>query len=175
MNEVEHKKKSEATGARGSDFYARALASDTTAASKYSPSEYERLSYYNGIAGDGGHPELLYRSDFLTTPYPKPIDGHIPVKWAHGVFNTPLNNIWETVAPEIINLIKTREVKCTSVSTVRFFTHEPPGYGKKGSFGPIVIWISVKPGSTSSETAHDVSQEILALLLKNGVQDVVVE
>jgi len=31
------------------------------------------------------------------------------------------------------------------------------------------------PGSTSPETAHDVSQQILALLRKNGVEDVVVE
>lgn len=38
-----------------------------------------------------------------------------------------------------------------------------------------MIWIGVKPGSTSSETAHDVSEQILALLRKNSVDDVVVE
>ncbi len=45
----------------------------------------------------------------------------------------------------------------------------------KGSLGPVVIWVGVMPGSTSPETAHDVSQQILALLRKNGVEDVVVE
>ncbi|KAI0317056.1 hypothetical protein OF83DRAFT_1283702 [Amylostereum chailletii] len=34
----------------------------------YTPEKYERASYYNGITGDGDHPELVYRSDFLTTP-----------------------------------------------------------------------------------------------------------
>ena len=33
------------------------------------PDEYERTSYYNGIARDGDHPDLIYRSDFLTTPH----------------------------------------------------------------------------------------------------------
>ena len=45
----------------------------------------------------------------------------------------------------------------------------------EGSLGPVVIWIGVIPGSTSSDTAHEVSQEILVLLLKNGVENVVVE
>ena len=43
-------------------------ASDATVVSKYGPDQYERMSYYNGITGDGDHPELVYRSDFLTTP-----------------------------------------------------------------------------------------------------------
>ena len=35
--------------------------------------------------------------------------------------------------------------------------------------------VGVIPGFTSSDTAHEVSQEILTLLLKNGVEDGVVE
>ena len=34
----------------------------------------------------------------------------------------------------------------------------------KGSLGPVIIWVGVTPGFTSPDTAHDVSQEILALL-----------
>ncbi|KAI0765460.1 hypothetical protein C8Q74DRAFT_1205077 [Fomes fomentarius] len=153
------------------------FASDTTAVSKYAPDAYERKSYYNGIAEDGDHPELVYRSDCLTKPFPKPVGrhAHIPVKSIYGVFDTPLNGIWHTVGPQIRDLIKLREIRRSSTDTARFFTHGPPGEEAKGSLGPVVIWVGVLPGSTSSDTAHDVSQEILALLLKNGVEDVVVE
>ena len=141
------------------------------------PDEYERTSYYNGITGNGDHPELVYRSDFLTTPFPKPVGrfAHIPVKLLRGVFDTPLNGVWDTVGPEIRDLVKARKIIWSSVDPARFFTHRPPGEEEKGSLGPVVIWVGVIPGSTSSDTAHEVSQEILALLLKNGVEDAVVE
>ncbi|KAH9954592.1 hypothetical protein BC827DRAFT_1242128 [Russula dissimulans] len=153
------------------------FASDATAVSQYGPDEYERMSYYNGIAGDGGHPELVYRSDFFTTRFPKPVGrfGYVPVKSARGVFNTPLNRVWDTVGPQIRDLIKAREIRWSCINTARFFTDGPPGEEAKGSLGPVVIWIGVIPGSTSPDTAHDVSQQILALLLKNGVDGVVVE
>lgn len=59
----------------------------------------------------------------------------------------------------------------SSIGTVRFVT----GEGDAGTPGPVVIWIAVPPGSTSPDTAHKVSQDILALLAENGVEDVVVE
>lgn len=75
------------------------LASNATAVSEHGPDEYERISYYNGIAGDGDHPDLVYRSDFLTTPFLKPVGRHarLPVKSLRGVFDTPLNEVWDTV------------------------------------------------------------------------------
>jgi hypothetical protein len=154
------------------------LTSDaTTVVSQYTPNEYERTSYYNGITGDGDHPELVYRSDFLTTAFPKPVGRHtnIPVKSLRGVFDTPLNGVWDTVGPQIRDLIKARKINWSSIDPARFFTHGPLGEEKKGTLGPVVIWVGVIPGSTSSDTAHSVSQEILALLLKNEVKDVVVE
>ncbi|KAG6896601.1 hypothetical protein C0992_007169 [Termitomyces sp. T32_za158] len=143
----------------------------------YSPDEYERTSYYNGIAGEADHPELVYRSDFLITPFPKPvgIHGQIPIKSARGVFNTPLNGVWDTVGPKICDLIKARKIDCSSINTARFLTHGPSGEEATGSLGPVVIWIGVIPGSTSAETAHEVSGEILTLMRNNGVNDVVVE
>jgi hypothetical protein len=160
-----------------SNLSALTLASDATVVSQYTPDEYERTSYYNGITRDGDHPELVYRSDFLTTLFPKPVGrhAHIPVKSLHGVFDTPLNGVWDTVGPEIRDLIKARKINWSSVDPARFFTHGPLGEEEKGSLGPVVIWVGVIPGSTSSGTAHEVSQEILALLLKNGVEDAVVE
>ena len=38
-----------------------------------------------------------------------------------------------------------------------------------------MIWVAVYPGSTSADTAHKVSQDILGLLKQNGVEDVEVE
>ncbi|WVO17507.1 hypothetical protein L204_105200 [Cryptococcus depauperatus] len=153
-----------------------AVASETTVF-KHSPDEYERTSYYNGIAGERDHPELVYRSDLHTTPFPKPTGrfGHLPVKSLRGVFDTPLNTVWATVGPQIRDLIKAQDIHWSSIDTVRFFTHGPPGEDVKGTLGPVVIWIGVIPGSISADTAHDVSQQILELLQKNGVEGVVVE
>jgi hypothetical protein len=99
---------------------------------------------------------------------------HIPVKSLHGVFDTPLNGVWDTVGPQIRDLIKARQIHWSSVNPARFFTHAPLGEAK-GSLSPVVIWVSVIPSSTSADTAHEVSREILDLLLKNGVEGVVVE
>lgn len=122
-------------------------------------------------------PELLYRSDFLTTPFSKPTDrdAYIPVKSARGVFDTPLNSVWSTVGRQILDLLKAREIRWSSINPVRFFIHEQPEEEAQGSLGPVVVWIGVVPSSTSSDMAHEASQDILALLLENGVNDVVVE
>ncbi|KAG5720114.1 hypothetical protein E4T56_gene17761 [Termitomyces sp. T112] len=144
--------------------------------------EYERITYYSGITSNGDHPELVYRSDFRTTPFPEPTGrfSFIPVKSLRGVFDTPLNDIWLTVGPQICNLIQAHKVQWTSIDPARFFTHTAKGEEAledkvKGTLGPVVIWVGIRPGSTSRETAHEVSQEILALLRKNGVEGVIVE
>lgn len=135
------------------------------------------MAYYNGITGDGDHPELIYRSNALTTPFPKPAGrfAHVPVKSLRGVFDTPLNKVWDFVGPKICSILRAREIQWSCINTARFFTHAAPGEKEEGSLGPVVVWIGVKPGLTSSDTAHNVSLEILALLKDNGVEDVVVE
>ena len=150
---------------------------DFTAVSMHGPDEYERKAYYNGITGDRDHPHLVYRSDFLATPFPRPSGryGHIPVKSLRGVFDTPLNAVWDIVGPQIRDIIKAHKIHWSCIDLVRFFTHAPLGGDAKGSLGPVVIWIGVTPGSTSIDAAHEVSQEILTLLQKNEVNDVVVE
>ncbi|KAG8893110.1 hypothetical protein FRB99_002198 [Tulasnella sp. 403] len=141
-----------------SNLSAITFASDVTVISPYAPDEYERTTYYNGITGNNSdHPVLVYRSNFLTTLFPKPEGGfaYIPVKSVHQGAD---------------------QINWLSIDPARFFTHGPPGEEeKKGTLGPVVIWVGVIPGSTSSDTAHEVSQEIPALLLKNGVGDAVVE
>ncbi|KAG6375897.1 hypothetical protein JVT61DRAFT_2765 [Boletus reticuloceps] len=153
------------------------FASDVTAVSEYGPDVYKRTSYYNGITGDDDHPDLVYRSDYFTTLFPRPIGRHthLPVKSLRGVFNTPLNGVWDTVSPQIRDLIKAHRIHWSSIDPAHFFTHGPPGEEVKGSLGPVVIWVGVLPGSTSPDTAHDVSQKILTLLVKNRVDGAVVE
>ncbi|KAG8743173.1 hypothetical protein FRC10_000315 [Ceratobasidium sp. 414] len=150
--------------ALSSNLSALHLAGDVTVVSECTPDKYERGAYYNGIAGDWDHPEL-----------PSGRYGHIPIKSLRGVFDTPLNGVWDTVGPKIRDLIKARKINWSSVDPARFFTHGPTGEEEKGSLGPVVIWVGVIPGSTSSDTAQEVSQKILTLLLENGVEDVVVE
>ena len=84
-------------------------ASEPAVVSKHGPDAYERVSYYNGITGDGNDPELVYRSDSLTTPFPKPVGrfAHVPVKSLRGVFGTPLSEVWGAVGPHIRKIIKT--------------------------------------------------------------------
>ncbi|KAJ3892117.1 hypothetical protein GG344DRAFT_64900 [Lentinula edodes] len=129
---------------------------------RVSVSEYEKSSYYNGTTGDADHPNLVYRSDFLTTPFPEPVGRHVSllIKSLRGVFDTPLNGVWDSVGPQIIDLLNARKIDWTSVDPARFFTHAPLGEDPKGSLGPVVIWVS---------------QQILTLLQKNGVNSAVVE
>ena len=84
------------------------------------------------------------------------------------------NGVWDTVGPEIRDLVKARKINWSSVDPARFFTHGPPGEEKRGSLGPVVIWVGVIPDSTPSDTAHEISQRSLRSL-KNGVEDGVVE
>ena len=145
--------------------------------SEHSPSAFERTSYYNGITGNSEHPDLLYRTDAFTRQFPRPTGRfpHLPIKSVRGVFGTPLNKIWGVVGPQICDIIKARNISWSSIDTARFFTHGPPGEEKKGTLGPVVVWIGVKPGLTSADTAYDVSEEILALLRKNGIEDIEIE
>ncbi|KIM29465.1 hypothetical protein M408DRAFT_113804, partial [Serendipita vermifera MAFF 305830] len=148
--------------------------SDTYAVSTYAVSEYEKTTYYNGITHGGDHPDLLYRSDLFTNPFPEPKGryAHLPTKSVQGVHETPLNKVWDTVGPQIRNLVKDRKVRYSSIDPARFVTY---GEDDAETLGPVVIWIAVYPGSTSPETAHEVSQNILTLLVKNGVDGAVVE
>ncbi|KAF8206174.1 hypothetical protein K438DRAFT_1904946 [Mycena galopus ATCC 62051] len=135
------------------------IASNTTAVAPCDLSDWERRSYYRGISTN--HPELLYRSDLLDNPFPKPV-----------VFNTPLNDVWAIVAPQTRDLLKARKIRYSAIHAARFITH---GEDKKDGLGPVVIWIACHPHTTTAENAHDASPDILALLEANGVEGAVVE
>jgi len=159
-------------GEASSPSSALTIASDATAVAPYILSDWERTTYYNGISPDP--PELLYRSDLLENPIPIPKGRHpyLPTKTVHGVFNTPLNAVWDTVGPQICESLKARKIRYSTISTARFITHGEDG---KDTRGPIVIWISTWPTTTTAENARDASPGILALLEANGVEGAVVE
>ncbi|QRV97300.1 transmembrane protein [Ceratobasidium sp. AG-Ba] len=139
-------------------------------------SEFERINYWHGISFDP--PELLYRSDLESNPFPVPVlapGTHwftIPAKTAEGVFETPLNAVWHVVAPMIVALLKKRGIKYSALKTARFSTRDEDG---KKTLGPIVIWIATHPKTTSAESARDASPDILHILEEHGVQNAVVE
>jgi len=143
-----------------SNFSPLTLASEATVVSEHGPDAHERTPYYNGITGDGDCPELVYRSNALTASFPKPVGrfGQVPVKSIHGVFDTPLNKVWDIVGSRIRDIIKAHGIEWSTIDMT-----------------PVVVWIGVRPGSTSANTAHDVSKQILALLQNHRVEGVVVE
>jgi len=139
----------------------------------YAVSDYEKTSYYNGITDEGEHPDLLYRTGSAKYPWIQPKGRHAyqPTKSLRGVYRTSLNDVWSTVGPQVSKLVKDR-MNRYSIDPARFVTRGGDG---EETLGPVVIWVGVYPGSTSANTAHEVSQNILELLEKNGVKDVEVE
>jgi len=135
-------------------------------------SDFERIHFFHGVSGDP--PELAWRSDHKTNPFPVPPSGarffKIADKTAHGVFDTALNPVWDTVAPLIIALFEKRGIKYSALLPVRFSTHD--GEGKK-TLGPITLWISTHPGKNTPEDARDASPHILQILENHGVQGAV--
>ncbi|EJU04683.1 hypothetical protein DACRYDRAFT_86951 [Dacryopinax primogenitus] len=136
-------------------------------------SEYEKTFYYHGISGHP--PELMWRSDFESNPFPIPPIGttfdKIPQKTINGVFNTPLNAVWDTVAPQILASMKARGLKYSSLMTARFSIVEED----KETRGPIVIWIAVHPNTTNVAAVRDATLDILDILTRAQIIGVVVE
>jgi hypothetical protein len=135
-------------------------------------SKYERQFYYHGV----GDLQLMWRSDLETNPFPIPAPGtrffKIPTKTVHGVFNTPLNAVWDKVAPLIIASMKASGLQCSALTTARFSTVED---GKEPTLGPVVIWIAVRPNTAKPRDVCDATPDILQILAKFNITDVVIE
>ncbi|KAH7890305.1 hypothetical protein F5I97DRAFT_1826473 [Phlebopus sp. FC_14] len=83
--------------------------------------------------------------------------GHLPSKSVREVYDTSLSKVWHTVSHMIRDL-------------VRFASY---GEDDKETLGPPVVWAGVPPNSTTPDSAHEISQAILALLAEHGAEDVV--
>jgi hypothetical protein len=138
-------------------------------------SEYEMNFYYHGISGNP--PKLLWRSNLESDPFPIPPPGtnfyKIPQKTAHGVFNTPLNELWDdTIVPQIKTSMKNHSLKYSVINTTRFSIVEDGG---EETFGPIVIWIAVRPKTTNASAVRDATPDIFDILTASQITGVVVE
>ncbi|KIJ07751.1 hypothetical protein PAXINDRAFT_102825, partial [Paxillus involutus ATCC 200175] len=138
-------------------------------------SEYETNFYYHGISGDP--PKLLWRSDLESNPFPIPPVGtnfyKIPKKTPQAVFNTPLNDVWDsTVAPQILESTKARGLTYSALKTTQFSIVED---GEEERLGPIVIWIAVCPNTTNAGAVRDATPDILDVLTRAQITGVVVE
>ncbi|CUA76414.1 Glycogen phosphorylase, liver form [Bos taurus] [Rhizoctonia solani] len=137
-------------------------------------SDFERVHYYHGISLDP--PELYYRSDLESNPFPVPLPGdrwfQLPVKTAQGVFETPLNKVWNVVAPRIIALFDARDIKYSVLVPARFSSADE---NRDSTLGPVVIWVATHPGAISLELARDASSDILQILEEYQVEGAVVE
>jgi hypothetical protein len=153
------------------------LSNDSDARTVVAPnliSKYEINFWYHGVSGNP--PKLMWRSDLETNPFPIPPPGtnffKIPTKTAHGVFNTPLNDVWDTVAPRILASMKARGLKYSALKTARFSTVED---GKDETLSPIVLWIAVRPNTTNAGAVRDATPDILHILADVQITGVVVE
>lgn len=138
-------------------------------------SEYEMNFYYHGISGNP--PKLLWRSNLESDPFPIPPPGtnfyKIPQKTAYGVFKTPLNELWDdTVVPQIKASMKNRGLMYSAIKTARFSIVEDGG---EETFGPIVIWIAVRPKTTNAGAVRDATPDIFDILTASQITGVVVE
>jgi len=68
--------------------------------------------------------------------------------------------------------MKAHGLKYSALKTVRFSTVED---GKEETFGPVVVWIAVRPNTTNAGAVHDATPDILHILADFQITDVVVE
>jgi hypothetical protein len=135
-------------------------------------SKYEMHFYYHGV----GDLQLMWRSDLETNPFPIPAPGtrffKIPAKTVHGVFGTKLNEVWDDVAPQIIASMKVSGLQYSALTTARFSTVED---STEPTLGPVVIWIAVRPNTAKPRDVCDATPDILQILAKFNITDVVVQ
>ncbi|RDX44158.1 hypothetical protein OH76DRAFT_1559897 [Lentinus brumalis] len=139
-------------------------------------SQFEAKYYWNGISDEP--PELFYRSDLDSNPFPHPKPGdrwfQLPVKTASSVSGTALNKIWHEVAPLIITLFKQRGVSYSVLKSARVLIVDSDE-GDQMTMGPVVVWIALHPDRHTDSDARDVSPDVLRILAEHGVKDAVVE
>ncbi|KAF9479019.1 hypothetical protein BDN70DRAFT_921535 [Pholiota conissans] len=128
---------------------------------------------YHGVSGNP--PKLMWRSDLETNPFPIPPPGSnffkIPTKPCRGVFKTPLNDVWDDVAPQILAPMKAHGLKYSALQTARFSTVED---GKDETLDLIAVWIAVRPNTTNPGAVRDATPDILHILADVQITNVVV-
>lgn len=136
-------------------------------------SKYE-MNFWYGLSEDP--PQLLWRSDVETNPFPVPPPrtdfSKIPTKTIHGVSNRAYKDAWGTVAAQIMTSMKAHGLKYSALMTTRFSIAED---GKDEALGPIVVSITVPPDTTNAEGVRAGTPDTIHILDDAQLTGVVVE
>ncbi|KAI0029942.1 hypothetical protein K488DRAFT_79884 [Vararia minispora EC-137] len=105
-----------------------------------------------------------YRLIFRTSerPWDKPTgpEAYRGLKQLRPVYGHQLNDLWDTIGPQVVDLLDQHRILFSSVDVVRFSSATDKG----GVISPVVLWIGVLPDSLGGEDApshsiHDVDVE----------------
>jgi hypothetical protein len=121
--------------------------------------------YYAGLPSC---PVLVARTG---TPWEAPTDPEAPrkLKELRPAYNHALKDVWgASLAPKIIALLDSKEVKFTSIDIVSI------GY-PEDTFYPVIVWIGVLPESLSGDDGFVVASKCRELLVEYDITDVEVE
>lgn len=124
----------------------------TPTVAPYTPSDQEKTTRDTVSTSPSDYPGLLYRSDLIENIPPAPTEDEVP--------GTPFRQVWQAVLPQISKLMKAQNINYTSISPYPFSGN-----------GTMELWIMIRPGTTTAEQARSASQDILALLKANGVNN----
>ncbi|KZT35705.1 hypothetical protein SISSUDRAFT_1008354, partial [Sistotremastrum suecicum HHB10207 ss-3] len=157
------------------------LSTESPDPSPHTPTSYESKFYYAGISPTP--PSLIYRSSSLSRPFNAPTgpEAYRKLRELRPVSDHPIVQIWGDVGRKVVRVLEGRGVQWTSVDGVRFLGDEDvdeedqQGLGGGRKLSPVIIWIGLAPSSTSTSTAHEISQSILSILASHDIPDVEVE
>ncbi|KAI5885189.1 uncharacterized protein SCHCODRAFT_02673798 [Schizophyllum commune H4-8] len=145
--------------------------STTTDGSPYAVSEYEKWLYYHGNRNT-----LVYRSDLHSNPFPSPSPGARPPQRRldhfsrrmhpalHGAWNAPAR-----VHNQVCDALRARGITFYDACLYRVREGDEDEDVWPAPEGRPIVWVLVPPGAVTAEVAHEVSEEIFALLEKQGI------
>ncbi|KAI5885212.1 uncharacterized protein SCHCODRAFT_02645452 [Schizophyllum commune H4-8] len=145
--------------------------STTTDGSPYAVSEYEKWFYYHGNSNT-----LVYRSDLHTNPFPDPSPGARPPQRRFDHFSwhmhPALHDAWNAPARvhhQVSEALKARGITFYDACLYRVREGDEDEDVWPAPQGRPIVWVLMPPGAVTAEVAHEVSEEIFALLEKQGI------
>lgn len=126
----------------------------------------EAKFYYAGLPSA---PILVARTSITPWEVPSGPQAYWKLKELHLANSHPIKEVWEgNLAPKILALLDSMEVKWTSIDIVRIGDSEE-------YYAPAILWIGVMPASLPPNDGVIVASRCKALLEEHGITDVDVE
>ena len=125
-------------------------------------SEMEAKFYYGSL-------DLVLVARTSTTPWEAPTDPEACIKELRPGSHPALRKVWNSdLGPKVCTLLKSMEVKWTSINIVRIVTDEE-------YLAPVILWIGVRPASLSGKDGVAMASKCRELLVEYDIDDVDVE